>query len=232
VQWPRGQQKSTVKLKWRKIALHWSLVPPRPHGTVYGVCSGKEVNSKSLKAKVWASRFCILQARHRHVSGQQRLSCHILRNVHQINVAAAALPLATSPFHCVTFVATFYAFFQRLRLRRRRRRRWSQWRLLFQFQDKCDSIKPCHAPCCSITHYSTPSRPTPPDAAKKNAKLNISRVFYLNCVVRAQVALLFTVRTSQQNAAWTLSHTQSNPNPRTTHTTHTARTTLFSIQLQ
>lgn len=33
------------------------------------------------------------------------------------------------------FVATFYAFFQRLRRR-----------LLFQLQDKCDSIKPCHAP--------------------------------------------------------------------------------------
>lgn len=69
--------------------------------------------------------------------------CHILRNVHQINVAAAALPtppctaerLLPSARIAPRFVATFYAFFQRLRRR-----------LLFQVQDKCDSIKPCHAP--------------------------------------------------------------------------------------
>lgn len=77
------------------------------------------------------------------------------------------------------FVATFYAFFQRLRRR-----------LLFQVQDKCDSIKPCHAPN-TAKHAAVPRNlPLPPslplshshtDAKQKIAKLNISRVFYLAC---------------------------------------------------
>lgn len=93
------------------------------------------------------------------------------------------------------FVATFYAFFQRLRRR-----------LLFQVQDKCDSIKPCHA-SNTAKHAAVPRNlplsPTFPlshshtDAKQKIAKLNISRVFIWAAAavaVRAQVALLSTER--------------------------------------
>lgn len=133
---PQLPLSATPKLQRRKIAMHWGLAAQWERGRGRRRRGGTDdrTSCKSLKASVWTCVFCILQARHglphsAKCSSNQRCS----------NCAArppcTAERLLPSARIAPRFVATFYAFFQRLRRR-----------LLFQVQDKCDSIKPCHAP--------------------------------------------------------------------------------------
>lgn len=113
--------------------------------------------------------------------------CHILRNVHQINVAAAALPTPPAPLSdCCPRLVLRHVLLQRF----------------MHFFSVCDDV--CcfrsktsatvlslatpqtqqNMPQCRATFLCPSSRPlshSHTDAKQKIAKLNISRVFYLAC---------------------------------------------------
>lgn len=101
----------------------------RGRGRGWGRTTGLTANP-SRQAKSERAFFAYYRPRH----GLPPHSAKCSSNQRCSSCAASLTPLPLGRL-LPRFVATFYAFFQRLRRR-----------LLFQLQDKCDSIKPCHAP--------------------------------------------------------------------------------------
>lgn len=164
----------------------------------------------------------ITHTRHRHVSCPSEM--FIKSTLQQLRLAVPTADIWTTPLHLplplphktppfgLSFVATFYAFFQRLH--------WQ--RLLFQLQDKCQSIKACATPPAG--HFTAAHFPARRCKKKKWPKLNNPRfwIFHFctfppNCQrrVRAEVALSRCpeLANSRPNAAFLLHTESSDPIP-------------------
>lgn len=161
VQWPggRGQSPGQITMKKNCIA-RWRRTAENGWGRV-------RVKSQIPQGRRLSGHFLhITHTRHRHVSCPSEM--FIKSTLQQLRLAVPTADIWTTPLHLplplphktppfgLSFVATFYAFFQRLH--------WQ--RLLFQLQDKCQSIKACATPPAG--HFTAAHFPARRCKKKKN----------------------------------------------------------------